>query len=719
MEVRPLEPASETQPRREAVDLAGWLIAVGPALVILALQILRIYEFTVDDAFISFRYAKHLGMGEGLLWNIGGDPVEGYTNFLLVLMLGAAYALKLDIVLVSKLMGMLAAVGIVILAASFIRWRFKSNLAAMVVTVLFVLPLDVAAHSVSGMETMLFTFWIVALVTVAWHFALARRGGGQIAAAGLLARRVGRTRIDGILICVLSLLIPLTRPEGALIVGFVLLGIAVLERRAVKELLPALLALTIVPGVIYFLWRWSYFGYPLPNTYYVKAVPGAFIYRPSLSYTLGFIRFTNLHRILIILPLLLLYLAAAWMRRRRSPQDNCARGILLESVRATWTYTLLVVLPALVFSFYYLTVHTDIMGYRHRFLIPVYPLTLLFLAIPFSALESELERIRARASFSGRWTAGLRLLVAFLVVGAISHPIYTWLDEALSLKDYARGLENAHITVGKLLGGSPYRGRLVVLSDAGAIPYYSDWETLDGGALSDEYLAHQGFDLDYFYAFDPDAFVITSFTETGLKYPNQVVYDERFADYAYSGKFFFNEGYWEFVYLRKGDARLDPLRARIAAHQARGWQTCTSIAAEDFQTEMTVDHFPEMVRLKFPVPDPQQGDEIGVRMELGSEPGVCYRFSVEIEDAYGRDGFHGIFLQQVLLEGEPIWEHDLAGRAYQGWTRIERVLRAEARALEFTARVVAHGEPHPTWNWGAAATIGVRALQLVELGECP
>ena len=38
------------------------------------------YFSLFDDAMISMRYAKNLAHGYGLLWNSGGDRVEGYTN---------------------------------------------------------------------------------------------------------------------------------------------------------------------------------------------------------------------------------------------------------------------------------------------------------------------------------------------------------------------------------------------------------------------------------------------------------------------------------------------------------------------------------------------------------------------------------------------------------------------------------------------------------------
>ena len=50
-----------------------------------------------EDAFISFRYGRHLAAGHGLVWNLGGPPVEGYTNFLWVLMAAAFDALGVDV----------------------------------------------------------------------------------------------------------------------------------------------------------------------------------------------------------------------------------------------------------------------------------------------------------------------------------------------------------------------------------------------------------------------------------------------------------------------------------------------------------------------------------------------------------------------------------------------------------------------------------------------
>ena len=59
-----------------------------------------ILDMVAEDSFITFRFARHLASGHGLVWNIGAEPVEGYTNFLWVILSAFALKLGLDVVLV-------------------------------------------------------------------------------------------------------------------------------------------------------------------------------------------------------------------------------------------------------------------------------------------------------------------------------------------------------------------------------------------------------------------------------------------------------------------------------------------------------------------------------------------------------------------------------------------------------------------------------------------
>ena len=69
------------------VVLAWMLAAAGLVLVLVAHVAYRSTPwFPADDAYISFRYADNWASGEGPVFN-PGERVEGYSNFLFVLLL--------------------------------------------------------------------------------------------------------------------------------------------------------------------------------------------------------------------------------------------------------------------------------------------------------------------------------------------------------------------------------------------------------------------------------------------------------------------------------------------------------------------------------------------------------------------------------------------------------------------------------------------------------
>ena len=87
-----------------------------PCLVLATcfVSIERLWPYTMDDAFISLRYARHLATGEGLAFN-AGEPLEGYTNFLWTVMLAIPHLGGWDAELFAKAVGcgfMLATVGL-------------------------------------------------------------------------------------------------------------------------------------------------------------------------------------------------------------------------------------------------------------------------------------------------------------------------------------------------------------------------------------------------------------------------------------------------------------------------------------------------------------------------------------------------------------------------------------------------------------------------------
>ena len=78
-------------PRRRAGFAGSLLIAVGPALLAVALRLLPGPQ-TTDDAYITFKYVRNLASGLGLTYN-PGEHVLGTTTPLYTLSLTGLYLL--------------------------------------------------------------------------------------------------------------------------------------------------------------------------------------------------------------------------------------------------------------------------------------------------------------------------------------------------------------------------------------------------------------------------------------------------------------------------------------------------------------------------------------------------------------------------------------------------------------------------------------------------
>ena len=59
----------------------------------------RYVDFSIppfEDAAMLMRYAQHLADGHGIVWNVGGHPVDGATDFLF--MAASALLIKLGLI---------------------------------------------------------------------------------------------------------------------------------------------------------------------------------------------------------------------------------------------------------------------------------------------------------------------------------------------------------------------------------------------------------------------------------------------------------------------------------------------------------------------------------------------------------------------------------------------------------------------------------------------
>jgi hypothetical protein len=129
-----------------------WLIA---GLLVAAIPSLWMWGFTVDDALISVRYARHLVAGLGWRFDGAGPPTDGVTPLPWPLLLAPlAHADALTVLARSKVLGLLAwcvagaALGRAVGAQERAPvWTRAGALVALALSV------PVAAYAVSGMET--------------------------------------------------------------------------------------------------------------------------------------------------------------------------------------------------------------------------------------------------------------------------------------------------------------------------------------------------------------------------------------------------------------------------------------------------------------------------------------------------------------------------------------------------------------------------------------
>jgi len=203
-----------------------------------------------DDAYISYRYARNLVEGSGLVFN-PGEYVEGFSNFLSTLLVAAGMGIGFTAKTAGHLLGVVGGCGTLLATWSIARAGLRpeqSLWAAVAVWIVLASP-DFARWASSGMETLLFT------AAVAAAFAAQVRGRrGWAAFAAVLAN--------------------LIRPEGALVAAAVF-GFPLLETRFrdIRAWIGPLAWAAVLIALTVF--RIAYYGDPLPNTFYAK-VGGVF-----------------------------------------------------------------------------------------------------------------------------------------------------------------------------------------------------------------------------------------------------------------------------------------------------------------------------------------------------------------------------------------------------------------------------------------------------------
>jgi len=510
-------------------------------------------RWMVDDAYIVFRYAENLANHFQLTWNVNADPIEGYTGVVLPVLIAVAMKAGIAPEFVTHAIGVVSFIFGGIFLFLFVRKIGVSDLIRSVVILLYSTTPVIYVHVYGGLETLLFTATIIA----ASYFAFTLLGSGALNVPRLL-RFVS-----------LLLFLSLIRPEGVLfallISFFMILYFFGKSKTDAKKLSAVLLAGFVLPFVIYFAWRWSYYGQPLPNTFYLKTGGFHFSYKSFYSFME---LLTKFYGILFIIAFVLIL----------SNVDKIWAKIKSGGFKPLSEEFLYVFLPMILFSFAVIFTYffSDLlMNYSNRFFIPVLPTLLVILALLLELGYRHFQEFSKLAPITVKTYIILIFILWFVHFKIIKESFDFETEHAFRLKYM---LEDIHIPAGKYIHDHYDQNlKLIVHADAGAIPYFSKVKTvIDFGGLNDETLSRKGKlndtqKVDYFFETDADILVMTSLTENKLERPQtslngntvkMIAEDERFKRYRFVKKFestFWR--YYEFLYVKK-DLREKKIRVR-------------------------------------------------------------------------------------------------------------------------------------------------------------
>ena len=144
------------------------LVWLGIPFVIYLMHANYLKDWIVDDAGISFVYARNLALGYGLVPQPGVLPVEGYSNFVWVMILAPFFALHwFDPVLTPKIISAILVLGtFLILAKAFQQLSAYAWTASLVVLSLLAINTPFVVWTSSGLENPLYCLELALLFLV-------------------------------------------------------------------------------------------------------------------------------------------------------------------------------------------------------------------------------------------------------------------------------------------------------------------------------------------------------------------------------------------------------------------------------------------------------------------------------------------------------------------------------------------------------------------------
>jgi hypothetical protein len=407
----------------------------------------RYVDFSIppfEDAAMLMRYSQHLAQGHGIVWNIGEHPVDGATDFLFMVASAALIKLGFTVGQAVRGIGFVSHLLTVLLVYLTNRRVNNANIFFSLLSGLYLAVGTGLSYVAAYFGTPFFT--LAAAST--WTFGL------------LLIKKENPPFWLTLAFALSGLVTGLIRPEGVILASLMLIAIVVMRgwKNSVSIIVTFGVSFLLLGGA-YFLWRWNYFGYPLPNPFYKKGDSG--LHWDSFFNSLG-------NTLRMCLPLVFVFILGF-----RSH----------ETSKTTIAY----LIPILGFASAFVLI-SDEMNFGARFQYALIPLALmswtqLVEGVNFSWLNQLSARER-RAYL----TAGVVLFVSLIYYSSYQNCFLTSFQQSCA-RPYER---DGRYEMGKLLAEYRGKGYVIATTEAGLVPYYSGWTAIDTWGLNDQFIAHNG-----------------------------------------------------------------------------------------------------------------------------------------------------------------------------------------------------------------------------------
>ncbi len=438
------------------------------------LQIQAIWPFTIDDMYISLRYARHLAAGNGLLWNLQSPPVEGYSNFSFVILGALSLFFNINPVISLKVAGIIGLFFTCLFSFLISRYWFDKR-QALIPCIWLLLYKGQIIWTASGLETTVFQ----ALICGAVFFAFKGMGYMPFPNIRELAKP-GASIMSGLLLSLAGM----TRPEAPVfMIMFLILmfwdkpQLKVTNYRRSIEYFVLTLMIVFLP---YFIWRWDYFGFIFPNPIYCKGLSTDEFLSLDLSY------------IKLIWPFALFALPAC--------------------IKASDRRHYFLWLPSIL----YLLMLADadsVVGFYNRFFLPAFALLLPLALLGINNVLLWYLKDRDSIYFMTFYSTALFVTILFIPGMTLSQ--YQYFTENPQKGEQLRKRVIDWLKVHATSNST------VVLGDSGMIPFYTNFKFIDSYCLNNSIMAHYPVHERYerfckqIVLERPQIFILTSLIDNG------------------------------------------------------------------------------------------------------------------------------------------------------------------------------------------------------------